>query len=303
MTEFTSHPARSRSAGRRLIAFTLIEVLVVVAVIALLISILMPSLRAARERARAVACGVNLSTTGRAVLYYAEDNKLALVPAAAWAEYSSVYIKRLSHQKFTGDDAYPASDNGVDQVVEFFTCPSDVQRLHTNQIQRRWGDRVRRMRYRVSFGFSDTLSHPLKDPAGARAGTNYTVEPWLRDGQEYVENEFGEPMYAVQRWGDVFNPSGVVMMTDAGDDDLGPWAPPEWYQHLRWDFDDAEDIEADESPRLEVHHRDGNNFMYADHHIEYVKVLKGRGPQEGVPRFPWKWVPIRDLPADLPGGN
>jgi prepilin-type N-terminal cleavage/methylation domain-containing protein/prepilin-type processing-associated H-X9-DG protein len=65
--------------GRR--AFTLIELLVVIAIIALLVSILLPSLNQAKELGRAVVCASNMRALGLSFQYYQEDwNGCVIIP-------------------------------------------------------------------------------------------------------------------------------------------------------------------------------------------------------------------------------
>jgi len=63
--------------------FTLIELLVVIAVIALLMGILLPSLRKAREVARMIACSSNQRQVVFALASYAHDNESRLPPNSA----------------------------------------------------------------------------------------------------------------------------------------------------------------------------------------------------------------------------
>ena len=79
---------------RRNRAFTLIELLVVIAVIALLMAILIPVLRSARERGQRVVCLSNIRQLTLAWVAYAEDNDGKLVWGSPFGSQSEIELLR-----------------------------------------------------------------------------------------------------------------------------------------------------------------------------------------------------------------
>ena len=174
-------------------------------------------------------------------------------------------------------DTRGLESGGVDQVVEFYKCPSDPIIVPTSEMQQYVNGKLVWTNYLVSYAFNGFLSFPLRYPDKAREGADFSLDV---PGTNYVR---------LQKTTSIRRPTEIVMLTDAGDDDVG------FKGSLMWDFDDEIDnFEAAEAPRLEVHHKIGNNFLYADVHVEFKKILRRTGAQEksGVPAFPWHWVPI-----------
>jgi prepilin-type N-terminal cleavage/methylation domain-containing protein/prepilin-type processing-associated H-X9-DG protein len=113
--------------------FTLVELLVVIGIIALLISILLPSLNRARETANRVKCASNLRQVGQAILLYANENKGAYPRTKYTAGTNPSASNRAGNEPDPFAAALPTNDVTMamfllirtqDITAEVFVCPS-----------------------------------------------------------------------------------------------------------------------------------------------------------------------------------
>jgi prepilin-type N-terminal cleavage/methylation domain-containing protein/prepilin-type processing-associated H-X9-DG protein len=103
--------------------FTLIELLVVIAVIALLVSILLPSLVAARSLARSAVCMTNLRALQTANELYAQDHDGHYVPGAA--DFLS-NLNRWFGQRDSTSEAFDDTDGPLSEYLsgQARRCPA-----------------------------------------------------------------------------------------------------------------------------------------------------------------------------------
>ena len=98
---------------RRSRAFTVVEMLVVISIIALLMALLLPAVQAAREQGRRVVCLNNMSELGKSVQLY-ESSKHQYPPSRAFPSWQAPYP---ANRPPTWDDAgIPAANEYVNWV-------------------------------------------------------------------------------------------------------------------------------------------------------------------------------------------
>jgi len=127
------------SAQMKARGFTLIELLVVVAIIALLVSILLPSLSRAREQARRAVCLSNLHQCGVGFSQYAVDYKYVLPMRGGYTydirEQKNYHLKASYSSPNTREPINYGALYGKYCGKEglFYYCPSGTQYTYSNQ--------------------------------------------------------------------------------------------------------------------------------------------------------------------------
>jgi prepilin-type N-terminal cleavage/methylation domain-containing protein/prepilin-type processing-associated H-X9-DG protein len=115
---FNRRKLSSFGSGR--LAFTLVELLVVLAIIAILASLLLPAIARTKESGRSAGCLSNLHQLGIALQLYVQDNQNHLPKMYDWS--TNLILNTIGPSMVQVLSNYTSSPN-------VFRCPSDNQKL------------------------------------------------------------------------------------------------------------------------------------------------------------------------------
>ncbi len=189
-------------------AFTLIELLVVIAIIALLLSILMPGLRKAKETAQTIACQSNLKQWNLLVGFFLADNK-------------SIFPDADYHNNGTGDDIHgqwwiqPLKP--YNQNPDILLCGK--AKLHPNDVP---GEKTfHPTKHTECWGSRDQAPNPT---AGKWTWASYAPNAWIMDPKDGTWGSAGILDYFWGRLEKVTSPYQVPLFLDSRWVDVWPLA-------------------------------------------------------------------------------
>jgi prepilin-type N-terminal cleavage/methylation domain-containing protein/prepilin-type processing-associated H-X9-DG protein len=173
----------SRSRARDPMAFTLIELLVVVSILALLISILLPSLAKARAQAKLTACMANLHDLGISLHTYAHDYDPYFPPTPYMGS------------NLNTDD--PESDDNLFVLwyrkyarnIASFSCPATTYRVRPPEkiLQQRLPGGAIKYVLVIGMRVQNDFEQLAQQVANKGFGTSYEYNVWMSDGKRKTD--------------------------------------------------------------------------------------------------------------------
>jgi len=252
-----------RGFTRILRGFTLIELLVVIAIIALLVSILLPSLKTAKELAKAVVCASNQRTIGNYCQFFANDHEY--LPFYSWSYGRWTFVSMLMGSEEREMGVYrPWSGN-----PPWDLCP-DVYN-ETNYLEDPG-----------AFGvFNCPSQEPLEIGQMWDQSLRYCMNGDYLDGTTWGPREGKKPMDKNARQDRWKNPGGNAFI--ACSDEGRAYIAGAWRSY--WD-------PAPNNYAASIggyHPNDSANFIYMDGHVERheVPLFVDMTWQEEIGWYPW----------------
>jgi prepilin-type N-terminal cleavage/methylation domain-containing protein len=253
------------SARRQPGGFTLIELLVVVSIIALLISILLPSLKKARDQAKLTVCGTRLHDIGVALMSYNHSynrfpSQNAMLPADGVRDGTGMWAYAVHREIASYMGGLRANDNGERTMAhQVFYCPlAPAEKIDFSQVLSGPGTgygiaNVEDVYIHIGYSYAGGLHECNNDPAhtlGVGPGvTGELKDHILKKRRLYVKTE---------------PDSTRVLMADM---------VSAWRGGGKWRINHGEgwgkaipSASSFRPPRL-----DGANVMYGDSHVEWKK--------------------------------